>query len=193
MLLSAELDIYVHHLMTASFLQDQWQVHKRYTSYTQVIDIISTRIYFGMWILKFFMLHDRNVKRKSAKRFKKNWRKWGKKALEMWWSPLCLQSKSMKKIYTRTLNKSYFQFDHYVMNILDSGTSHCSNYKVCVWIPILEIQSLYLLYCVMSLIICLLSLYYFDSSYYLKFWVIVKVSLIFDLKLYFSLVLFWDS
>ena len=175
MLLSAELDIYVHHLMTTCFLQDQWQVHKRYTSYTQVIDIISTRIYFGMWILKFFMLHDRNVKREREKRFSKNWRKWEREALNAPWSPLCLQSKSMKKIYTRTLNKSYFQFDHFVMNILYSGTEFCSNNKVCVGIPILWIRSLYLLYCVMSLIICLLSLYCFDSRYYLKFWVIIKL------------------
>ena len=42
MLLSAELDIYVHHLMTTSLLQDQWRVHKRYKSYTQVIGIFST-------------------------------------------------------------------------------------------------------------------------------------------------------
>lgn len=28
MLLSTELDVYVHHLMTASFLQDKWRVHK---------------------------------------------------------------------------------------------------------------------------------------------------------------------
>ena len=48
MLLSAEMDIYVHHLMTTTILQDKWKIHKRYKSYTQIIDIISTRIYFGM-------------------------------------------------------------------------------------------------------------------------------------------------
>ena len=78
MLLSAELDIYVHRLMTTSFLRpvaSPQEVYKLYIS----IDIISTRIYFGMWILKFFMLHDRNVKRERGKRFRMDWRKWGKK------------------------------------------------------------------------------------------------------------------
>ena len=72
MLLSDELDIYVHHQMAASTLQDQWLVHKRYKSYTQVIDINLDSNIFWYFILKFFMMHDRSMKRKRGKRFRKN-------------------------------------------------------------------------------------------------------------------------
>ena len=151
MLLSAEMDIYVHHLMTASTLQDLWRVHKRYSSYTKVIDIILGSNIFWYFIHIFFLLHDRSMKRKRGRdsgrtRGSEERRHSSRRDHQYAYSP-----KSMKKINTRTLNKVYFQFDHFAMNNLYFGTKFCLNDKVCVGIPII-VNSVYnLLYCNLSL------------------------------------------